>query len=279
MEDGKKPPTDGQTDGQKPPTETFAKLVPQEFHDRPYLKDILNMPVSPETYHAVFKKLDGAEKLIGKKTAIPDAASASKEDWDQFFSRLRPETAEAYEFKVADGKKAPDEKVVKAIKEMFFKAGLNKRQAEMLQQDFDAFAEAQTAEQRKAAEDLDKQFEELTAKTFGADNAAILQRTKAMLDQFTPENLKPFVGKLPNESLVILAGVLEGVHQKYVREDGGKGGGAPAGGHSVDALREEARKIMATEKYTDAFHPGHEAAVAKVQQIYASLPKDSGKKK
>lgn len=256
----------------------FNTVVPKEFHDRPYLKDILGMPVGPEAYNEVFKKLDGAEKLVGKKIGIPDSATASKEDWDQFYAKLRPETPDAYEFKVEAGAPAPDENFVKGVKSIFHKAGLTKHQAAVLQADFNAMAKAQSAEQQKAAAALDQQFEELTAKTFGAENAEVLAKTKEMINTFTPENLKPYVAKLPNESLVVLAGILNGVRTKYMKEDNlNNAGGKPAGTDPM-AAREEARKLMALPEYKDAFHPKHNEVVAKINAVYAALPKEGVKK-
>jgi hypothetical protein len=274
--DGGAPPA---ADDKKPPEgadkNLFNTLIPAEFHDRPYLKDILAMPVGPEAYNAVFKKLDGAEKLIGKKVGIPDPAAASNEDWEQFFSKLRPETPDAYEFKPAEGEVAPNPEVLKGIKGIFHKAGLNKRQADILYKDFTDFAKGQTEAQRKEAAALDQQFEELTAKAFNAENAAVLSRTKAMLDQFTPENLKPYVAKLPNESLVVLAGVLNNIHARYMKEDSGAGGGAPAGGSGESEMREEARKLMASDAWKDPWHKDHNSVKARVAEIYSQV----GKKK
>ena len=50
-------------------------IIPAEFKDQAYLKDLKGLPIGPDAYTALFKKLDGAEKLIGKKTAIPEATA------------------------------------------------------------------------------------------------------------------------------------------------------------------------------------------------------------
>lgn len=260
------PPTDAPPDE----GELFSAVIPQEFHDRPYLKDILAMKKSPEAYTALLKKLDGAEKLVGKKTGIPDAA-APAEEWDQFFTKFRPETEEAYEIRAEEGKEANPE-MAKALKGIFFKAGLNKIQAAKMQEHFGAFVTGQRAEQVKAQQKLDAEFDEISKATFGAENTKALERAKTMLGELTPANLKPHLEKLPNESLVVLAGVLNAVHAKYLTEDNvdanGKGSGA-----NDNALQEEGLKLLASPEYRDTFHPKHAQVKARVNQVYAELGK------
>ena len=249
--------------------ELFSTVIPQEFHDRPYLKDFMAMEKTPEAYSALFKKLDGAETLIGKKTGIP-GADAKPEDWDQFFAKIRPETADAYEIPVKEG--VTDPEFVKAMKGAFFEAGLSKSQASKMQEKFEAAVAGQQAAHIEAQKKLNLDFEVLTKATFGPDNAKALERAKGMIQEHTPENLKTHVASLPNESLVVLAGILNAVHSKYGLEDRVNGAGSGTGG-DANALREEGRKLMASPEFKDAFHPRHEAVNARVKQIYADVAK------
>lgn len=247
----------------------FNSIVPQEFQDRPYLKPLLEKPLTPEAYNELFKKLDGAEKLVGKKTGIPDSATATPEEWEQFYAKLRPETADAYEFKSKDGAPPPDAEFVKGIKGIFHKAGLTKHQAALVQEQFDAFVGEKVAAKVEAEKKLDAEFEAMTAKAFGADNAKTLESAKVLMNDLTPDELKPYLAKLPNEALVVLTGIMGAVRAKYVGEDRvAPGAGTTDNGGNA---REEARKLMATEAYKDPWHKDHAATKARVESIYATF--------
>jgi hypothetical protein len=214
---------------------------------------------------------NGAQTLIGKKTGVP-AADAAPEEWEKFHATLRPAKADDYELK------SEDPEAAKAIKGIFHEAGLTKGQASKLAAKFDAYVAEKTGPQKEAEAKLDKEFEDLTKATFGPENAKVLERSKEMLASLTPDTMKPFLNRLPNESLVLLAGVMESVRAKYHKEDsidGSGGGGAPT---DVSSLRDEAQKLQSAPAWKDVFHKDHEATVAKVNEIYNSIARATPKK-
>lgn len=246
---------------------TFDSVIPEEFRDRPYLNDLKALPVGPDAYKSLFSKLDGAQKLIGKKTGIPEA-TAPMEEWDQFYTRLRPATAEEYETKAGT-----DPDFAKAVKSMFHEAGLSKGQAGKLQAKFDAFVAEKTAATTAESKRLDEEFDALTKSAFGAENVKVLESGKQLLTELTPDNLKPHLARLPNEALVVLAGVMANVRAKYLSEDKGGGNGNGGGGAPTDeaALRDEARKLMALPEYKDFRHTNHEKTKQRVDEIYRTI--------
>lgn len=249
---------------------TLDSIIPAEFKDQAYLKDLKGLPVGPEGYSALFKKLDGAEKLIGKKTAIPDA-NAPEAEWDSFFSRLRPESPEAYEFKGKDGKEAGDPEFLKSVKSIFHEAGVPKSQASKVYAKFEALVAEKQAAQTAETERLDNEFNEMVSKAFGADNEKALTTARKMIEDFTPENLKAHVQRLPNESLVLLAGIMNNVAAKFMKEERMNPNGGQPSGQDETALRTEAKKIMASAEFNDFQHPGHEAAVKRKNEIYEQI--------
>ena len=270
MPDDQKPP-----DTQAPPA--FETLIPEEFKDRTYLADLKGKPVGPETYNALFKKLDGAQTLIGKKTGVP-AADAPAEEWEKFHAALRPQTADEYEIPVKEGA-TPNPEIQKAVKGIFHEAGLTKAQASKLMAKFETFADGQTKAQRDAAAAADAEFDALTKKTFGPENEKVLARSKALMDSLTPPEMAPFLNRLPNESLVLVAGLMESVRAKFMKEDdidgSGGGGGAPV---DVAALRKEARDLQASDSWKSTLHADHAATKAKVDAIYAQIARLGAKK-
>lgn len=248
----------------------FSSVIPEGYRDRGYLKDIAAMPTGPEAYEALFKKLDGAETLIGKKGGIP-AADAKPEEWDSFHAKLRPENADAYDFTV--GKDA-DPVFIKTVKEAFFDAGATKGQAAK----FVAKFEAAIAEQNKGVATAQKahndEFDSLALKFFGADKDKALAESKAMLSEMAPKEVLPYVGDLDNKALIVLASALRAVKKQYGAEDtlnnNGEGSGNTA---DAAALKAEGLKLLASPEYKDFTNPKCEEVRARVKAIYAQLGK------
>lgn len=255
---------------------TFETLIPAEFKDKAYLAEFKGKPVAPETYNELFKKLDGAQTLIGKKAVgVPDA-TATPEDIEKFYNSLRPAKAEEYELPAAkEGQKA-DPAVLKSVQSMFHEAGLSKAQASKLATKFEAFAQEKIGAQTAEAARLDAEFETMTKAAFGADNAKVIERSKALLESLTPPALAPHMNRLSNEGLVLLAGVMESVRAKYMKEDsmgGGDGGAGGTGGGDANALREEAKALQNSDAWKNFQHKDHAVTVAKVNDIYTRIGK------
>lgn len=266
MPEDQKPP-----EGAPPATPVFETIIPDEFKDRTYLADLKTLPVGPDGYKALFKKLDGAQTLLGKKTGVP-AADAPVEEWEKFHAALRPAKADDYEIPVKEGS-TPDPEVQKSVKAIFHEAGLSKAQASKLMAKFEGFVDGQTKAQREAAAAADAEFEALTKKTFGPENEKVLTRSKELLNTLTPPEMAPFLNRLPNESLVLIAGLMESVRAKFMKEDSMDGTGGSGAAPDVAALREEARTLQASEAWRSTFHKDHATTKAKVDAIYAQIGK------
>jgi hypothetical protein len=253
------------------PTPTLETLIPEEFKNRAYLNDLKALPVGPDGYSALFKKLDGAQTLIGKKTGVPEQGAAP-EAWEEFHKLTRPGKAEEYEFTVAEGVQA-DEEFLGAMRGMFYEAGVSKAQAKKLQAGYEKFVVekygAQVAERKR----LDAEFQQLMTSTFGTESKAKFDTGKALLSQLTPDSLKPHLNRLSNESLVVLTGIMSTVKEKFMKEDGSfnGSGGTPPVGEDENGLHDKGRKLMASEAYTNFRHPEHAKVVADVGAIYKKL--------
>lgn len=251
---------------------TLKDIVPADLHDRGYLKDLLDKEQNPETFGAIFKKLDNAEKLIGAKVGIP-GADAKDEEWSGFLSKLRPEKADDYEIPVEKDAK-PDEAFIKSLRESFLKGNINKRQAKDFLGDFlprlKEYSAKQAETMKVAQAKADADFEALSKAAFGEDNKAVMARVKSAIAENAPAAVKPYIDKLDNNSLVILAGVIDGVMKKWIPEDKLNPKGAPAS-DDAPSKREEAMKLMALPEYKDEFHPKHKEVFTKVQALYAEV--------
>ncbi len=244
-------------------------LIPQDLQDRTYLKDWLDKPFTPELAADVFKKLDGAESLIGKKTLIP-AADAKPEEWDAFLSKMRPEKADDYEIKVGEN---ADADFIKVFREAAHHAGMNKiqmaRQLEKLEPFFKGRDKAAADEQAKH----DAEFEALLTTGIGADHDKKVARVQSAIKELAPDVYKQYIDKLDNKSLALVVGLVNGVLEKYAKEDDlnpGGGGGGSSGGNDKEVLLAEAHKLYASDAWKDFRHPDHEKAMKRSNEIFAN---------
>ena len=240
-----------------PPPAAAAPVfsIPDAYKEKPYLKGV----DSPDK---LFAMLDGAQELIGKRPAGIPAPDASPEDWNKFYDALgRPKTAAEYTFDIPKDVKV-DEKVVLGLKEMMHKNGLTPMQAKGMQKDFDAFAVQLAKDQKIVLQQQDTDFTKLATDTFGADRDKILARGKELIDTFAPPSMKGEVAKLSNENLIVLAGVLNNIANKYIKADAAPGTGPVIGTETPDTLRTKARALMAEQ-----------AAISPIDLRYAELQK------
>jgi hypothetical protein len=236
--------------------------VPKEYADRPYLKG-----VDSET--KLYEMLDGAQELLGKRPAGIPAVDAPQDEWEKFYAATRPKEAKEYAFDIDPNIKI-DPKIVDKTKEIMFKHGLTATQAKGVQKDFDEMAKEFAKANGIQLEQQNTDFDKLATKLFGNDRNTVLARGKELIATFAPPELKGEIAKLSNENLIVLAGVLNGIHAKYIKADGAPNtppGGGP-GGDTPETLRAEARALMASEAYTNPMHAEHENVKKKIDALY-----------
>lgn len=248
----------------------LKEVVPQEFHDRAYLKPLLDKEQTPETFAEVFKKLDGAESLLGKRPGIP-GKDAKDEEWDKFLSGLKPEKPEDYEIPV-DKDAKPDEEFLKVVRGALLKGDINKRQAskffsELLPQ-LKGYAEKQTAAQKADQEKTAAEFETLSKAALGEKNKVVMARVRKAIEDNAPAVLKPHVPKLDDNALVIMAGVIDAIMVKYMPEDEINPKGGSASGDDGKTLREQARALNEAISKMDPMDSKIDGMKAKLKQLY-----------
>ena len=147
--------------------------------------------------------------------------------------------------------------------------GLNSAQALGIQKEFDAMAIEMAKEKGLALQEQNTNFDKLAKDVFGADRDKALATAKGLIDTFTPPAMKGEVAKLSNENLVILAGILNGIHAKYIKTDGAPPGpGNGSGGETPETLRAQARALMASKAYTDSMDAEHMNVRKQVDEVY-----------
>lgn len=261
-----------------PPAVDFPAIVPEAYRDKPYMQNI-------KSIDSLFQQLDNAQSLIGKKTIGVPEATATPEEWDSFFSKIRPENPDGYELKTVE---LPEDKAnlqqyfdkvrtpeyEKDLKQLFHKAGLTAKQAEILTSEYDQLIlkhDTSLTEMAEAMAAKDKAFDELTTKAFGDQKDSALLRTKSAIKEFANDALADKLEQMDGDTLAAFAIVVDGLIQKYGKEDSYFTSNPVGSGGSLNpaALRSEAVKLQQDPRYTNPFHPEHSAVKERILSLYS----------
>ena len=246
-----------------PLTKTF---VPADLHDREYLKPFLEKPWNAETGAEVFKKLEGAQVLLGKKRGIPEGDD--QKEWDEFHSKLRPAKADDYEIETGE---KPDKEWLAVLRTGAHESGISNRQLKGLTSKLAPFfkgrAEAQAAETAK----MEKEYVDFAKQAMGEGWDKRQGRVMQAIKELAPEGAKKFIDKLNNNDMALMVATIDSVLSKYAKEDDfkapeGGGGGAP----DKDALVAELKTLYANPAYRDFTKPDSAKIRARVEEILAS---------
>lgn len=264
------PYPNGTPDPNAPVIPAFETLIPAEYKDKPWVKDVKDIP-------SLFKRTDGLLSEMGKRPAGIPQDNAAPEEWEKYYKAAgRPDKPEEYGFK-ADTEAAKslgwDDKIAEGVQGVLHSAGLSKKQAAMVREGYEKLIIEHAKEKGIAAQQLDTDFEKLSKNAFGDSADKVLAESKILIAKYGHESMKPHIEKMSNENLIILASVLKGVREQYIKEDilppaGGSGAG---GGKSEAEVRKEAMTLMASEAWRNFSHPDHAATTKKVNELYASL--------
>lgn len=236
----------------------FNSFIPDEYKEKAYIKNLLSAQ-NPQV--ELFKQFDNLQSMIGQRQSefAPPADDASQEDWDKFYAKLRPEEPTAYELDLSldEGLKDVDEFMkshrnddhLNQVKSLLHKHGLTKKQAIGLAKDFNALEAAQVkgilAQQKEAAVRVDQEFNKLTEAAFGNNLDSALNAGKRFIEQFVPQELRPYMASLPNEALLAFAAAGMEHERKFVKEDGRASGSSTSG---VNPMQEMSRLIAEQNK-------------------------------
>jgi len=235
----------------------IKNLIPAEFKDKPYLKDV-------DSVEKLFKKLDGAEKLIGQKPFSIPQDNAPEDVWNEFYDKAgRPKKPEEYELNIEN-----DKDFENFLRNVSYETGLSNRQAKILNEKFNNFILEKVNYEKQQQEELDKEFDKLAVETYGKEQDKVIEVAKNLLQAHAPEKFKEHINSLDNKTLVALSGVLYDIHQKYMKEDNllsNGGGSAP-----ITAAERSARVLELTKHpaFNNPQHPEHRKIVDEWNKLY-----------
>ena len=205
--------------------------VPDAFADRKWAGNL-------KSEEDLYNQFDNLQSMVGKKS-VP-AGDATDEQWEEFYSQLRPESHEAYELVLPDGIEADiNQEEQAAAREFFHKNGFTQKQAQALFE-FDIQRRLASVPDEGA---LDAQFDELMSARFGdgANDAIKVAHTHLSTQS---QEVKDAFSQAPPELMAAVIDIINSNHNMYAREDISPETGATSGGSQTtkEALDELTRQ-------------------------------------
>jgi hypothetical protein len=207
--------------------------------------------------------------------------NAPPEQWDKVWTALgRPEKADAYQFKFAEGVK-PHEGFVGFARGLFYDLGLSPTRAQQAVDKWQAFAGKQIADEATATKTANETAV-AAIKSQYADDVWQQHMTrgnevikKLGLDTASLNAIEGNIGAAPLLSLLVKLSEKLGGEDTF--RGGGGGGGGPADPNTltkqqaageITRLQQDAEFVKV---YDDKAAPGHAEAVEKMRVLYSKL--------
>ena len=180
-------------------TDNGGFFVPDEYKDSGWSKNI-------NSYDDLWKMNANAQALIGKKTIGIPTSSSSDEEWNDYYSKVRPEKAEY-------GLNEWDEDN-QAVSDVFHKYGLAERQAKGISSELKAIQDKYTSE-LYSQDGYDKEMTDRFGKDFNEKAKAITDFIKKEANDVDRVALE----KMPNNIVGAVYGLIDKVRTRYAVKD------------------------------------------------------------
>lgn len=244
-------------------TSTPQFAVPDAYKDKPWANKI-------KTGDDLWKQLENAQTLIGRRNPVPDFNNATPQEIEDFLGQMRPESKDAYDFSGGDKDYVASE-LDPQFAEALHKAGLPPKIANSLINDLRGVI---TAAGEKV---YDPQgFLDEMERTFGNGYETKVNQTRQLLEGNLNAADKAVMENMPNSQLAVMFRLAANLQKAYGAKESGLGGEHKAGGDntkSVDETRRDLRKQIA-----ELDRKPHEAAdkqrlVDQLQATYSTTNK------
>lgn len=272
------------TEAAPPPAAESAPafVVPDAYKDRGWVEKVK----SPDD---LWKTLDNAQSLLGKRPAGIPAADAPDVEWEAFYKAARPESPDKYAFSDVEG--LPEGFDVapykKQVSDIMWKRGIPQKVANEIWQDYVALEMGAVT---RTQGELDKRYDETLTKVFGDKREASEKTAQELINTFVPEDLKANVLKLSDNpeamvGVIALANEMNAKHQAElaaVRAEYGAEGKLPDGGQQVAAQDigetvTKLAKLRLSAEAQDFTRPGHGKVMQEISELQAVVAKHYNK--
>lgn len=233
----------------------------------------------------LWKSMDNAQSLLGKRpTGIP-YNDASDAEWDAFYKAAgRPDNPE-YDFKDPEG--VPEgfdtASYKKAAAEILHAAGLNSRQANkvyqmFLQSELGAYTQSKEVAATREKE-LDNEYDTLTKEHFGDNYDAAQKATFDAFERYSPQSLKAAFAEIADKPRALTAVVatingmkneLDNLRKEYGAE-GALSSGGQASSASIENQRDELATLRASKAARNFLDPEHKKTMERINELSSSV--------
>ena len=269
------------TEAAPPPAAESAPafVVPDAYKDRGWVEKV-------KSTDDLWKTLDNAQSLLGKRPAGIPAADAPDADWETFYNAARPESPDKYTLSDIEGiPEGIDLAPYKAqAQKLMYEAGLTPKQAEAVWKQYGAI-EVESFKQKlgQSQADLDKKFDETAAKVLGDKREAASTVAQEAIKTYVSEELRTSFVNNP-EGMVAMIELANGYEAKLaaVRAEYGAEGKLPDGGQQVAAsdINEtvaKLAKLRLSAEAQDFTRPGHGKVMQEISELQAVVAKHYNK--
>ena len=246
--------------------ENWIESLDEDIRNADVLKQVRDIP-------GMAKMLVHAQRMVGKDKVPLPGPNATDEDWQAFFDSIgRPKSPEEYELVPPDDfpEDIPiDDKVVSEFMEQAHKAGLLPQQAQQIYQWYLTKARDGHYEAIQYMETAREQAENELKKEWGAlYNQKVEKAQKAALHFLGDEGIKKLEASgLANDPHIIkaLARIGESLSEDIFVE--------PDSSQFKTTAKAEIERILGDKShpYHNADHPGHQAAVSRMQELFQQV--------
>lgn len=265
-----------------PVSEAPAFVVPDAYKDRGWVEKVK----SPDD---LWKTLDNAQSLLGKRPAGIPANDAPQEEWDKFYQAARPESAEKYTLGDIEGlPEGVDLAPYKAsAQKLMFEAGLTQRQADAMWKQYVALeVGAATSKQQESEADRDKRYDETVTKVFGDKKEQSEKIALDLINQYVPDELKDNVKALKDSpeamvGMIALANQLHAEMEKIKAEYGAEGklpdGGTKVAAEDISETVAKLSKLRLSPEAQDFTKAGHAKVMNEIAELQAVVARHYNK--
>lgn len=266
----------------------FSQLIPDAYKEKEWVQ---NLSKTEDPTSEFFKQYEHAQSMIGRGPT-PPGPDATPEQTKAFYKQMGvPDDIKAYTEPQIQW--APEDAPIAAeiaknrpvpfmdeLKQAAMEAGVTPAQYAKLVEKHDRAATKFFKEQAQASAQADvalnEDFGAKATRWFGADKDAVMARGQRLLSELVAPELKGLLAQQSNDTLMLLASAMNGVHRRFIAEDGfrtGTGTSSPVA--SGVNQRQALVQMMQSKAFNDAMHPEHDAIVKRVNEGYKNLPKEA----
>jgi hypothetical protein len=256
---------------QASPPASDAFVVPDAYKDRGWVEKVK----SPDD---LWKTLDNAQSLLGKRPAGIPANDAPDAEWEAFYKVARPESADKYTLSDIEGlPEGVDLTPYKAdAQKLMFEAGLTQRQADAL---WKQYVGIELGAVGKTQEALDKRYDEIAPKVLGEKHADLAKVALDALNELVDADYRTSFVNNP-EGMVAFIQTVNKLQEKHsaelakVRAEYGAEGKLPDGGQQVPAVEindvvTKQAKLRISAAAQDFTHPDHKKTMDEIKALEA----------